>query len=720
VRVYLAMNTLLTEKDLPEAIGLLHQAAPLSPDAIIVQDLGLLRIVRDFFPGLPIHASTQAGCASLAAAEAFARMGAERVILERHLRLSEIRRIAEQSPAGVEIFVHGSLCYSFSGKCFFSSYLGGKSANRGACVQPCRRLYGHAGGEGTVFSTRDLSLIDSLPELASLGFAAFKIEGRMRSAEYVAGVTAAYRAALDLIRAGRPGDAVAEGKERLRDVIGREETPGLPGGARPDAVVAGGETGSVGDLLGTVREVRDGWAAVPAPGGEAAPEAPRIRKGDRLRVQFRSDGSGRGFTALEVRIGPESLSVKVPFPVSPGDLLFRVGGGGRAGITRQARRDVEALPSAGVSFRVTVRGGTVSIAASYGTVRKEYAYRVAGSSRSGSASLPPDGPARLAAAYAGRFDLPLGDVAVEAHGPAVSWSDVESLFVKAAHAFDRDFYLAGKKLRLVILPALRVSGSRREEEGPTLFFVGCRADQLPHLPEGPEVVPVVELTKAAARDPVEAVRGFRGRSLYFRLPAPLLEAEASFFRRTVREAVGKGYRRWVVGDVGHFRIFAEPGTRARGGVTFISDHYLYAFNMGALSTLSRLGATRMILPVEAKLEDLAAVGKYLYGLGIACAYGAVPLMVSRLVPPPGVHGEVRSPRDERLVVEAEERGSVLRPAVPYSASGHLHEIRAAGIRDFYADVRGLPGREIGDILSALFADREIPGTSPFNLLRRSL
>src|SRR3990170_3269235 len=126
VRLYVAMNTLLTEADLPEAIGLLHQVAPLSPDALIVADLGLVRILHEFFPGIPVHMSTQAGCASLEAAEEFAR-------------------IAARSPVGVEIFVHGSMCYSFSGKCFFSSYLGGKSGNRGACVQPCRRLYGHEG-----------------------------------------------------------------------------------------------------------------------------------------------------------------------------------------------------------------------------------------------------------------------------------------------------------------------------------------------------------------------------------------------------------------------------------------------------------------------------------------------------------------------------------------------------------------------------------------------
>ena len=199
VRVYLAMNTLLTEADLPAAIELLHQVAPLSPDAVIVQDLGLLRILRDFFPGLPVHVSTQAGCASALAAGEFARLGAQRVILERHLRLEEVRQIVARAGVGVEIFVHGAMCYSYSGKCFFSSYLGGKSGNRGACVQPCRRLYGYPGGEEAVFSTRDLSLVDSLPELVLMGFAGFKIEGRMRRG-YASGVVSAYRTALDLIR----------------------------------------------------------------------------------------------------------------------------------------------------------------------------------------------------------------------------------------------------------------------------------------------------------------------------------------------------------------------------------------------------------------------------------------------------------------------------------------------------------------------------------------
>jgi hypothetical protein len=309
----------------------------------------------------------------------------------------------------------------------------------------------------------------------------------------------------------------------------------------------------------------------------------------------------------------------------------------------------------------------------------------------------------------------LGEIRVEGRGGAVSWPDVEALFVKAARKFDKDFYLSGKELRLSILPALRVSGNRRENV-PAVFFVGCRAEQLPHLPAGEEIVPVVEFSRGLARDPSPAGRGaFRGRT-FLRLPAPFLEADAAFLRRTVREAARKGHRRWVVSDVGHFALFA--GLDPRREVTLVSDSYLYGFNMGALSVLSRLGVSRMVLPVEAPLSALRAVGKYLHGLGIAVAYSSLPLMISRLVPAGGIRGgEVVSPKAERFAVEVDERGSTVRPVRPFSASGSLHEIRTAGIQDFYVDVRGVSPEEIGAIFAALREDREIPDTSTFNLFR---
>ena len=353
----------------------------------------------------------------------------------------------------------------------------------------------------------------------------------------------------------------------------------------------------------------------------------------------------------------------------------------------------------------------MAIEASYGKVRKEFSFRVSGAGARVEERVPPDADARLRSVY--RSDLPAGEIRVEGKGAAVPWQDVVALFLKAARKFDKDFYLSGKDLRLTILPTLRVRGSRRETL-PTFFYVGCRAEQLTFLPRIPEIVPVVEFTRSLARDPSPGNRGFRERAHFWLLP-PMRESDAAFLRRTVREAVGKGHRRWVVSDVGHFRLFA--GHRPGKDVTLVSDHYLYAFNTGALSVLSGLGASRMILPVEATLAALGAVGKYLHDLGIAIAYGSVPLMISRLIPSSGVRGEVVSPRQERFVVEADERGSTVRADQPFSASGSLHEIRSAGIRDFFADLRDVPEGETGNILEALFADRAIPGTSTFNLFR---
>ena len=140
----------------------------------------------------------------------------------------------------------------------------------------------------------------------------------------------------------------------------------------------------------------------------------------------------------------------------------------------------------------------------------------------------------------------------------MSWPDVEALFAKAARKFDRDFYLAGKELRISILPTLRVTGNRREKL-PSVFFAGCRAEQLPHLPKEEEIVPVVEFTRGLARDPSPAGRGaFRDR-IYLRLPAPLLESDAAFLRRTVKEAVA-GPPALVVSD-GPLRSLREFDSR---------------------------------------------------------------------------------------------------------------------------------------------------------------
>jgi hypothetical protein len=519
-------------------------------------------------------------------------------------------------------------------------------------------------------------------------------------------VVSAYRYALDAIRAGKPEEGVEEGMRRLSAVIGRTATPGITGGAAPAEVAVGGESGNVGELLGAAVSINDGWTFIP--GAEA------VSPGDRLRVQFAIDGSGRGFSAAErdTRCEEAGLYLKIPFSVSVGDLVFRTAGGGRSEYTRRAKREMEAARPDGARFHILVSSGEVEIKASYGSAAREYRYRVSGPKNAPPGVVPKDGERQLLASYKG--ELPLAEILLEYRDAPCAWGDVKSLFLQAARNFDKEFHLAGKRLRLEIMPSLRVAGTRQEGAATTIF-ASVNAEQLSCIPKLKEVSFVVEMTKALLRDPSPIIVAAR-EGAYFRRPVPLLESDASFLRRTVIEAVGKGLTRWVLPDVGYFRFFAPSPIRAK--TVLISDHYLYAFNTAAFSALSRLGAARMILPVETTMEALRGVGRFLYGIGIAPAYGRAPLMISRLLPAAGPReGEAVSPRGERFPVRANDNGSVVFPPAPFSASGSLGEMRSAGFRDFYADLRGVSAEEAAAVLESLLADREIPGASTFNLFR---
>lgn len=200
VKVYLAVNTLLREEELGKALSLVEYACTLPVDAAIVQDLGLIQMLRLCAPELKLNGSTQMSITSPAGARALAKQGLTRVVLARELSLKEIAEIKEKTldtPIELECFVHGALCMSVSGQCYFSSVLGSRSGNRGLCAQPCRLPFTAPGGTGHDLSLKDLSLIPRLDELAKAGAASAKIEGRMKRPEYVAAATASCRYAAD-------------------------------------------------------------------------------------------------------------------------------------------------------------------------------------------------------------------------------------------------------------------------------------------------------------------------------------------------------------------------------------------------------------------------------------------------------------------------------------------------------------------------------------------
>ncbi len=195
--LYLALNTLMhpgEENGVERAV----RAASLSGiDALIIQDLAVAEIARRVCPDLPRHASTQLCAHNAADAAALTELGFSRIVLSRELSQSEIARIYQSTGCEIEAFVHGALCVSFSGRCLMSSFIGGRSGNRGCCAQPCRKRYTAEGKKGFLLSPRDLCLVKKIREMKDAGVVSFKIEGRMKSPEYVAVVTRIYRKALD-------------------------------------------------------------------------------------------------------------------------------------------------------------------------------------------------------------------------------------------------------------------------------------------------------------------------------------------------------------------------------------------------------------------------------------------------------------------------------------------------------------------------------------------
>ena len=198
VQVHLTLNTLVTDRECDDVTAMIRHAAQNNVDAFIVQDLGVVQLCRQIAPHIPIHGSTQMTVHSLPGVLLCAAMGLQRVVLSRELSREEISYICKNSPIEIEVFGHGALCMCYSGQCYLSAVIGGRSGNRGRCAQPCRQSYGYGRWENKYpLSLKDNCLVGYVKELEAMGVASLKLEGRMKRPEYVATVTAVYRKAID-------------------------------------------------------------------------------------------------------------------------------------------------------------------------------------------------------------------------------------------------------------------------------------------------------------------------------------------------------------------------------------------------------------------------------------------------------------------------------------------------------------------------------------------
>ena len=241
-KCFVAVNSMPRSDEFQALERYLHQLKELQPDALITADLGVFSLCRKILPEIPIHISTQAGNVNLESCRMWYELGAKRVVLARELTLSEIAEICAKKPKEleIEVFIHGAMCVSFSGRCLLSEYYTGRDANRGACTQPCRWTYRfheekrpddvlscEIHPEGSyIFGSKDLCMIEGVRDLIDAGIDSFKIEGRMKSAYYAAVVTNAYRIALDAAFSGKQID-IGLLKRELNSVSHREYDTGF-------------------------------------------------------------------------------------------------------------------------------------------------------------------------------------------------------------------------------------------------------------------------------------------------------------------------------------------------------------------------------------------------------------------------------------------------------------------------------------------------------------
>ncbi|MEW6662000.1 MAG: DUF3656 domain-containing U32 family peptidase [Bacillota bacterium] len=333
VKVYVAVNTLLGNHEMEAALKYLSFLQRIGADAVIVQDIGLIHAARQLLPHLELHASTQMTTHNADGAKFLERQGLDRVVLARELSLEQIKEIGARSSIGLEMFIHGALCICYSGQCLMSSFIGGRSGNRGRCAQPCRLPYSlverdtgeHASDNLHLLSTKDLCLIEQLPEIISAGVMSFKIEGRMKRPEYVATVVRIYREAIDRFWTDPENYLVTEAEKKdLAQIFNRDFTTGYLYGNPGKELMGYARPNNRGIFLGRIVATDNlGWARVKL--------SENLSLGDGIEVWV-SKGGRIGFTVeaismdrkrIEGATAGETVEIKIPEGVRVGDRLFK-------------------------------------------------------------------------------------------------------------------------------------------------------------------------------------------------------------------------------------------------------------------------------------------------------------------------------------------------------------------------------------------------------------
>ncbi|MCF6179440.1 MAG: U32 family peptidase, partial [Geopsychrobacter sp.] len=628
-RVYVTLNTLVKERELPQLIETLGALQQIGIDGVIVQDLAVWQLVQSHFPGLELHASTQMTVHNAAGVKMLERMGFTRAVLSRELTLAEIGEIRRQTTIELEHFIHGALCFSFSGQCYFSSFLGGMSGNRGRCAQPCRRQHRQRQQEGYYFSTNDLSAIDLIPQLLEAGVLSLKIEGRMKSAEYVHNVVGAYRLVLDAAPLQRKA-AITEAKQLLKSSFGRKPTKGFLSGGQPQDIAIPSVKGATGQYLGEVERVNGRNLSFRS--------SIALQLGDRLRVQPRSDRAGTAFTLRDLQHGAKRVSrlekglVSVPTPFHDrfkvGDSVFKVSSSSAFNMSEQAcRKKLEQLPiqRAPLDLEVTVSPTEIRLNAEARGQLWQESYAIES----------------FAASERGLDHKLLHKVFVATDKAPFSLrrlkvKTAKGLFVppKRLKEIRRQFYslmsqswpaeVSGRPSGVTegLAALLPVRPRRVSAKGLRVQLRDASEQKLLQEPG------IDQLLLSISASNLHAAPSLRKRAeqVLWDIPFILIGDDWQTTKQMVEQLYALGFRRFRLNNLGDFPLFDQLD-----GVKLYSSFRLFSLNHRALLGWRALGISEAELYIEDDRDNLADILRHDAGIDLALTiYGSVPLLRSRI------------------------------------------------------------------------------------------
>jgi len=684
-KLYLAFNSLLLENELAGVVETLALLEHLAPDALIVQDYALIRLIHQYFPRLVVHGSTLMTATNSDAVNFLGKLGCKRVVLARELTLKEIATVnARKDDIELEVFIHGAMCFSYSGLCLFSSYLGGKSGLRGRCVQPCRRNYRvdsgkgkkagpRGGGSGAkyLFSMNDLSGLDAIPELQKLNVASLKIEGRLRTAHYIRSVVSAYRMVLDS-NPDAMEQVLTEARALIDGSMSRRTAPGYFFSPQPAEAITAHHSGNMGLHLGRFSAVK------------------KVGKNDICRFVLKHDLA----VGDRLRLHAEPSGERTPFTLKS---LF-----------------VEGHPAdnakAGTKVSFALPAGFSAPASGHVEVYKVDQASLVGDSDE-LARLTVSCRERLASVRGKiqrKINLIVGEFQVE--GGAV-----------------------GENTRnIACLTTLRkVEGERVAKLWPELWLKVDTGKSLRHnvlnFPFTQYLLVVNDQTIAEA-SVVKRLMGNRFRQLIWALPPVILVNELEKWRRKVRDLCRTGFRNFQIGHLSQVELFAGEK------VSLFGDYTLNIMNSQAAALAYETGIEALQCAIEIDREALdnlrrgiraipvqaGFTGKKLHALRLGMTvFGAPALYTSRIAAEHfRYEQEVLSPKDEGYVVVKKDGGTQTYPVRPFSLLQFLPELREMGVGYGVVDISGrqFSKRELDELAIRLSGKGKVAKLPTFNYL----